>query len=143
MIPPIDCSYPAGCTSSTTAGTISVSPYGTRKTVPPLPRCSVIPHPGRWAIACWESPSIAGATSAARELKLEGALRLRPEGVRTGTILQGLDHFSFCSAYLGKLLWIKSYPEQPLKRSCQTVEEVAGMGHPVTLSVALSCVRLA
>lgn len=70
--------------------------------------------------------------------ELESALRLRPEGVRIGTILHGLDHFSFSSAYLAKVLWMQGYPEQALKRARQTVEEVADMDHPVTLSVALS-----
>jgi predicted ATPase/DNA-binding winged helix-turn-helix (wHTH) protein len=83
------------------------------------------------------SLSCVGDFSRARS-ELEAALELRPEGVRIGTILHGLDHFSFSSAYLAKVLWIQGYPEQALKRARRTVEEVAGMDHPVTLSVALS-----
>lgn len=70
--------------------------------------------------------------------ELEAALRQGPGAQRTSTLFHGFDHYSFCGAYLARTLWLQGHPDQALKRARQTIDDVAGMDHPVTLAVALT-----
>ena len=69
--------------------------------------------------------------------KLEASLRHGPGSRRTSTIFQGSDHYNIAGAYLARTLWLQGYPAQAVARAHQTVEDAAGMDHPVTLSIAL------
>ena len=69
--------------------------------------------------------------------KLEVSLQHGPGSRRTSTIFQGSDHYNIAGAYLARTLWLQGYPTQAVARAHQTVEDAAGMDHPVTLSIAL------
>jgi len=70
--------------------------------------------------------------------ELESAVRQGPGAQRTSTLFHGFDHYSFSRAYLARTLWLQGHPDQALKHARQTIDDVAGMDHPVTLAVALT-----
>jgi predicted ATPase/DNA-binding winged helix-turn-helix (wHTH) protein len=71
-------------------------------------------------------------------VELEAALRQRPEPRRPNTISLGFDPHVYAGVALARTLWLLGYPTQAVERARHTVESVARMDHPVTLSVALA-----
>jgi predicted ATPase/DNA-binding winged helix-turn-helix (wHTH) protein len=69
-------------------------------------------------------------------VEIEKAL-LHGGGGRTHQVSLGFDHTNMAAAYLARTLWLQGYPVQAIDRARQTVKDAAGLGHPITLCIAL------
>jgi predicted ATPase/DNA-binding winged helix-turn-helix (wHTH) protein len=67
--------------------------------------------------------------------ELSAAIQLGPGSQRTSLTYLGFDKIA--GGALARTLWLLGYPAQAEERARQAVEDAAGMGHPVSLSVAL------
>ena len=70
--------------------------------------------------------------------QLEAALRHEPGARRTRSLYLGFDHHNWASIALARTLWLQGHPAQAVERARRSVENAAGMDHPVTLSITLN-----
>jgi predicted ATPase/DNA-binding winged helix-turn-helix (wHTH) protein len=69
--------------------------------------------------------------------EFEAALAHGPGSRRTSTTYLGFNGFNLAGSGLARVLWLLGHPVQAVERARQTVTNAAGLGHPVTLSIAL------
>ena len=79
---------------------------------------------------------LGGEHSLARA-ELEAAVRPGPRSERTTTIFLGVEGRILASGVLARSLWLQGSPDQATERARLTIEDAAGMDHPLTLCIAL------
>jgi predicted ATPase/DNA-binding winged helix-turn-helix (wHTH) protein len=74
---------------------------------------------------------------AAAQAHLEAVLAQPAASRRIGTMYFGFHHRNRARIALARTLWLRGWPDQAVRVARETVEEAAGIGHPVTLCIAL------
>jgi predicted ATPase/DNA-binding winged helix-turn-helix (wHTH) protein len=74
---------------------------------------------------------------AAAQTHLEAALVQPSASQRIGTMYFGFHHRNRARIALARTLWLRGCPDQAVRTARETVDEAAGIGHPVTLCIAL------
>jgi predicted ATPase/DNA-binding winged helix-turn-helix (wHTH) protein len=77
-----------------------------------------------------------GDLPGARE-EFEAALAQGRGSRQTSTAYLGFNGYNMAGSGLSRTLWLLGYPVQAVQRARQTITDAAGLGHPVTLSIAL------
>ena len=70
-------------------------------------------------------------------VEFEAALAQGRGSQQTSTIYLGFNGYNMAGSGLSRTLWLLGYPVQAVERARQTITDAAGLGHPVTLSIAL------
>jgi tetratricopeptide (TPR) repeat protein len=73
----------------------------------------------------------------AAQTHLESALVQPPASQRIATMYFGFHHRNRARIALARTLWLRGCPDQAVRVARETVDEAAGIGHPVTLCIAL------
>jgi predicted ATPase/DNA-binding winged helix-turn-helix (wHTH) protein len=74
---------------------------------------------------------------AAAQMHLEAVLAQPAASQRIGTMYFGFHHRNRARIALARTLWLRGFPDQAVRVARETVDEAAGIGHPVTLCIAL------
>jgi predicted ATPase/DNA-binding winged helix-turn-helix (wHTH) protein len=74
---------------------------------------------------------------AVAQAHLEAALAQPAASPRITTMYFGFHHRNRARIALARTLWLRGWPDQAVRVARETVEEAAGIGHPVTLCIAL------
>jgi predicted ATPase/DNA-binding winged helix-turn-helix (wHTH) protein len=82
------------------------------------------------------SSHLMGDQAAARA-HLEAASAQPSASAQIATMYFGFHHRNRARIALARTLWLRGFPDQAVRVAGETVDEAAGLGHPVTLCIAL------